>query len=27
LYGVEFTAAIARIRREGRKPPEPLNAS
>ena len=27
LYGVEFTAAIARIRREGRKPPMPLNAS
>jgi len=27
LYGVEFTAAIARIRREGRKPPVPLNAS
>jgi membrane protein len=27
LYGVEFTAAIAHIRREGRKPPEPLNAS
>jgi len=27
LYGVEFTAAIARIRREGRTPPAPLNAS
>ena len=27
LYGVEFTAAIARIRREGRKPLVPLNAS
>jgi membrane protein len=27
LYGVEFTAAIARIRSEGRKPPVPLNAS
>jgi membrane protein len=27
LYGVEFTAAIARIRRERRKPPVPLNAS
>jgi membrane protein len=27
LYGVEFTAAIARIRRESRKPVEPLNAS
>ena len=27
LYGVEFTAAIARIRRERRGPPVPLNAS
>jgi membrane protein len=27
LYGVEFTAAIARIRREGRNPRVPLNAS
>jgi membrane protein len=27
LYGVEFTAAIARIRREGRAPAVPLNAS
>ena len=27
LYGVEFTAAIARIRRERLKPPVPLNAS
>jgi membrane protein len=27
LYGVEFTAAIARIRRERRGPPAPLNAS
>jgi membrane protein len=27
LYGVEFTAAIARIRRERQKPPVPLNAS
>jgi membrane protein len=27
LYGVEFTAAIAHIRREGRKPAVPLNAS
>jgi uncharacterized BrkB/YihY/UPF0761 family membrane protein len=27
LYGVEFTAAIARIRRERRGPTVPLNAS